>query len=320
MAQHNESQQEQPTMQLNLGVIRIDGGTQPRAELRQDVVEDYAELMRAGAAFPPVSVFYDGQDYWLADGFHRFHAWRRARPEQPIDVDVIQGTLDDARWYSYGVNKTHGLRRTNVDKERAVRTALQHPKAAGLSNVQLAEHCGVHERTVRRYREKSEAAARDLPSPTTPETVGERLPAGAAAPSTSAKPKSAGDEAADNPVRAAPARPRTGRDGRTINTAKIGRRRVRSHDTPKTLNGGPISPRARPLIRGHSAPLRLISLNVCPDDPQAAAATLWEFFSRTFCEALVQHLSQFLAQEGEHECLFPPAPTTATNSIPATSM
>ena len=62
-------------MQLSIDSIRIDGGTQPRAELRNDVVKDYAELMRAGAAFPPVSVFYDGQDYWLADGFHRIRAW-----------------------------------------------------------------------------------------------------------------------------------------------------------------------------------------------------------------------------------------------------
>ena len=150
---------EEQIVQLNLELIRIDGGTQPRAELRNDVVNEYAELMRAGAAFPPVTVFYDGQDYWLADGFHRFHAWRRAQANQPLEVEVIQGTLDDARWYSYGVNKTHGLRRTNQDKERAVRTALLHPRAAGLSNVQIAEHCGVTEKTVRKYRQQSEATS-----------------------------------------------------------------------------------------------------------------------------------------------------------------
>jgi hypothetical protein len=281
-------------MQLNIDSIRIDGGTQPRAKLRDDVINEYADLMRSGTVFPPVTVFHDGQDYWLADGFHRLRAWRDSRPNEPIEAEVIPGTLADARWYSYGVNQTHGLRRTNEDKEGAVRAALQHPNAATLSSRQIAEHCGVGETTVRRYRQQL-------------------MPTAPLAQSDDA------DQPPSIPDQPSP-RPRTGRDGRTINTAKIGRRRVPSDDAPKTLNGGPISPRARPLIRGHSAPLRLISLNICPDNPQAAAATLWEFFSRTFCEALVHDLTQFLAQEGEHECLFPPAPTTATNCIPATSM
>jgi hypothetical protein len=59
---------------INILNIRIDGGTQPRQEINYEVVKDYAELMREGVAFPPVTVFFDGVDYWLADGFHRYHA------------------------------------------------------------------------------------------------------------------------------------------------------------------------------------------------------------------------------------------------------
>ena len=43
----------------------VNGGTQPRAELTFDVMEDYAEQMRSGAKFPPITVFFDGKDYWL---------------------------------------------------------------------------------------------------------------------------------------------------------------------------------------------------------------------------------------------------------------
>lgn len=56
---------------LRLAEIRSDGGTQSRARLELAVIAEYAECMRHGANFPPVVVYYDGQAYWLADGFHR---------------------------------------------------------------------------------------------------------------------------------------------------------------------------------------------------------------------------------------------------------
>ena len=141
-------------MKLELSKIRLDGGTQPRTALRADVIEEYAESMKAGVQFPLVTVFFDGIDYWLADGFHRLGAARRAFPDQPIEAEVCQGTLADAQWHSYSVNKAHGLRRTNEDKERVVKAALAHLRAANLSNNQLADHCGVSREMVRKYREE----------------------------------------------------------------------------------------------------------------------------------------------------------------------
>jgi hypothetical protein len=146
-------------MKLEPSKIRLNGGTQPRAALRVDVIGEYAELMKSGVDLPPLTVFFDGNDYWLADGFHRFAAARRAFPERPLECDVQQGTLADAQWFSYGVNKTHGLRRTNEDKERVVKAALAHRNAEHLSNVQIAEHCGVDEKTVRNYRQPKDLSA-----------------------------------------------------------------------------------------------------------------------------------------------------------------
>jgi phage N-6-adenine-methyltransferase len=139
---------------MNLAVdrIRTDGGTQPRASINDVMVAEYAADMDAGAAFPPVVVFFDGSDYWLADGFHRLHAAMQLGRVEVV-ADVRQGTQTDAQWFSYGVNQSHGLRRTNEDKRRAVEAALRHPVSAGLSNVQVAKHCGVSEITIRRYRE-----------------------------------------------------------------------------------------------------------------------------------------------------------------------
>ena len=138
-------------MQIAIDDIRTDGGTQPRAMYHYGMVDAYAEDMQAGAAFPPVVVFYDGTNYWLADGFHRILAAIKLERET-IDTEVRQGTLADAQWYSYGVNKAHGLRRTNEDKERAVKAALLHPAAAGKSDHVIAEHCGVSQPYVSKLR------------------------------------------------------------------------------------------------------------------------------------------------------------------------
>jgi hypothetical protein len=144
-------------MQLELAKIRLEDGTQPRAQLSSEVINDYAEQMRMGAKFPPIVVFYDGKDYWLADGFHRVVAAKKARLGEPIEAEVMQGTQSDAQWYSYGVNKTHGLRRTNEDKARAVKRALCHPQGARRSDREIAWHVGVTGGMVGKYRAALEA-------------------------------------------------------------------------------------------------------------------------------------------------------------------
>ena len=136
---------------LRVSEIRRDGGTQPRAALDWTMIEEFAEAMTEGAKFPPVTVVYDGTSYWLVDGFHRVAAVERLGWYE-IPAEVSQGTLADAQWMSYGVNKTHGLRRTNEDKRRAVEAALAHPKAATMSNYQIAAHCGVSDQTIANYR------------------------------------------------------------------------------------------------------------------------------------------------------------------------
>jgi N6-adenosine-specific RNA methylase IME4 len=130
-----------------LNKIRIDGGTQPRAEISQLVVDDYAEAMRAGIEFPPVTLFFDGVDHWLADGFHRFHAARSAGRKE-IAAKVEKGTQRDAILFSVGANADHGLRRTNADKRRAVGILLADTEWAKRSDRWIAEKCGVSNRFI----------------------------------------------------------------------------------------------------------------------------------------------------------------------------
>lgn len=127
---------------IAIAKIRMDGGTQPRSKLYEDVVGDYIEDMKQGAEFPPVIVFYDGTEYWLADGFHRVRA-REAIGVEEIAAEVIPGELRDAILYSVGANASHGFRRTNADKHRAIERLLRDPEWSRWSDREIARRCSV---------------------------------------------------------------------------------------------------------------------------------------------------------------------------------
>ncbi|MCG8365652.1 MAG: ParB/RepB/Spo0J family partition protein, partial [Pseudanabaenales cyanobacterium] len=109
--------------ELPLSVIRIDGGTQPREGLNNAYAAELAEQVRLGAQPPPITVFFDGANYWLADGFHRFKAYEELGSSTAL-ANVQQGTQRDAILFSVGANASHGLRRTNADKRRAIMRLL----------------------------------------------------------------------------------------------------------------------------------------------------------------------------------------------------
>ena len=73
---------------LPLESIRLDGDTQIRCKLDSSTVAASAEAFSMGHALPPVTVFFEQNDYWLADGFHRFEA-RRLDSHKDIDVEIV---------------------------------------------------------------------------------------------------------------------------------------------------------------------------------------------------------------------------------------
>ena len=137
-------------------IIRVDLGTQVRKGYNEETIVEYGEAMEAGAVFPPLTVFFDLvlAIYILADGFHRLIAHLRVRPNDPIIVEQYLGTVEDARWFSIGSNKTHGLKRTNEDKRNATEMALLHPNGAGMSDGLIAEHVGVSQPCVSKMRKE----------------------------------------------------------------------------------------------------------------------------------------------------------------------
>lgn len=137
---------------LDISQIRLDGGTQPRSAIHSPTLRKYALQMKAGAKFPPVIVFYDGIDYWLADGFHRVEA-ASSIGLKDITTLIKQGSRREAILYSVGANTTHGLRRSNTDKRRAVLKLLEDPEWSQWSNREIARRVAVNEKTVRNMRQ-----------------------------------------------------------------------------------------------------------------------------------------------------------------------
>ncbi len=111
---------------LAIDLLRIDGNTQSRLFINEDVVEDYAALIDESGKdwpFPPLDVFYDGAEYFVADGFHRKLGAQRAK-RASIPCIIHKGNARDARIFGMTANDRHGLRMTRADKRACVKWLL----------------------------------------------------------------------------------------------------------------------------------------------------------------------------------------------------
>jgi len=88
---------------------------------------------------------------WVTTRFHRLHAARQIECSN-ISADIRTGTRRDAILYSVSANATHGTRRTNEDKRRAVQILLNDPEWSQWSDREIARRCFVDHVTVSRNR------------------------------------------------------------------------------------------------------------------------------------------------------------------------
>jgi len=137
--------------EIKLEIIRIDGGTQYRDQINQDVVRDYTASMRNMDVFPPLQTVFDGSTHWLVDGFHRYFAYMAAGAKL-APVEYKPGTQREAQVLAMGVNGNHGLQRNNATKRRVVEAALIHEDTKDLSNLQIAKLCKVSDTFVAAVR------------------------------------------------------------------------------------------------------------------------------------------------------------------------
>ena len=127
---------------LNLAAVVLDPKLQSRTETNEQTIDDYADAIKSGEEFPPLLVYFDGTHYWLVDGYHRYHAHKKAG-KAGASCDVVNGTFRDAVLHATCVNSRHGMRRTHADKRKAVMTLLDDFEWSDWSNAEIARQCVV---------------------------------------------------------------------------------------------------------------------------------------------------------------------------------
>lgn len=138
---------------IKLVALTLDPMMQGRVKLDTNQFETYAEAMRDGAQFPPITVVHvtDTDHYYVVDGWHRVAAARDAGLED-IDATVSEGTYQEAFLTALGANATHGLPRTNADKNRIAQLALMDAEISKLSDRKISELLGLSQPFVSKLR------------------------------------------------------------------------------------------------------------------------------------------------------------------------
>ncbi len=152
--------------ELKIEQINRSGGTQIRAAYDRPTVERYKDLHEACVELPPIIVFFDGSDYWLADGFHRVqakieHGEICSTEVVRIKSEVRSGTQRDAIKYALSANANHGLPRSRDDIRRAIFRCLDDAEWSKLSNVKIASLCCCSESMIRKVKGEREQPSQD---------------------------------------------------------------------------------------------------------------------------------------------------------------
>lgn len=142
--------------QVPIEELELDTRCQARVGLLHEAIAEYAAEYEAGRDLPPIDVFDVDGTLYVVDGFHRIPAALEAG-KAFVRVNVVgSGDIDAAIWHATGVNQTHGVRRSNEDKRRAVRMAIRSQVGQEQSSRAIAEHCGVGHPFVSKLRKEWE--------------------------------------------------------------------------------------------------------------------------------------------------------------------
>ena len=126
-----------------LEIEKLEVLVHPRAVMNQEAVKEYQEHIRH---LPPIVVGKIKNKYFIIDGQHRLAAFKRAKHKSIPAIISDAKNKEDLIRRALKANHTHGLRRTNKDKRKAVEIALEH--LSKKSDRFISIICGVSPQTV----------------------------------------------------------------------------------------------------------------------------------------------------------------------------
>lgn len=105
---------------LPIDVVVFDEKLYPRVRYDWAVMYKYAQAMKSGAKFPPITVMKRGKEYVLIDGRHRLEAFKKLK-EVSIPVEVVRAK-DEKHFFIETVkrNIAHGLDFSSEDRTKII--------------------------------------------------------------------------------------------------------------------------------------------------------------------------------------------------------
>jgi hypothetical protein len=125
---------------LAINVIRLDGETYHREGINYSTVREYAHKMMSGTLFPPINVFFDGDNYWLADGLHRIEA-TILTGKSIINTFITQGGYRDATFFGISYEDPKGLPHNQKDLVKCLKIVFSDQAWSKMNNQEIAIHC-----------------------------------------------------------------------------------------------------------------------------------------------------------------------------------
>jgi len=138
---------------LNIAAIVLDPGLQPRVHMVDGLAEAYARDMENGDEFNPITVHWNGVNYLLTSGWHRLEA-HKILGRASIKAEVLQGTFDDALWFSVGANNKNGARLSVSDRRRNIEVLLRHPLLSKKPLSEISRQCDASPALVKKVRDE----------------------------------------------------------------------------------------------------------------------------------------------------------------------
>lgn len=134
-------------MWLALTSVIVDPEIQSRIETDMEHCRFLANELEISGELKPILVFFDGNKYWLANGFHRHYVYTKAGRDQ-IRAIVVPGTRDNAVVESARKNDDASKGKTLEDKKKSVMMLLRFEEWRKKSATVIGNHCGLNPGTV----------------------------------------------------------------------------------------------------------------------------------------------------------------------------